>query len=184
MAPQFTESARDALEKAFQLAQENNHTEVNENHLALAFFEDSQGYFWTLSAALGLNPSLLVPQLEAALKKVPTFSGATQAPAISPQLQNRIAEAQAIAKKWNDAYISSDHFFYVFWQSAEGPFASWKKSANLILKEVEARIKQMRGSIKMDSPTAEASLQALDKYCKKPHSLGQSGQTRPRHRQR
>jgi ATP-dependent Clp protease ATP-binding subunit ClpB len=179
MAPQFTESVRDALEKAFNFAQERNQSEVNENHLLNAFFEDPQSYFWTLSAALNLNPKSLIPQLEAALNKVPTFSGESQAPAISPQLQNRIAEAQNLAKKWNDAYISSDHFFYLFWQSASEPFASWKKSSNLTLKEVEGRIKQMRGSVQMDSPTAEASLQALDKYCKNLTQFAKAGKLDP-----
>lgn len=179
MAPQFTESVRDALESALNLAQENNHTEVNENHLLHAFFEDSQGYFWTLASSLNLNPQSLVTELEEALKRVATFSGSTQAPSISPQLQNRIAEAQSLAKKWNDSYISSDHFFYVFWQSSGEPFSVWKKSANLTLKEVEAHIKQIRGQVKMDSPTAEASLQALDKYCKNLTHLAKAGKLDP-----
>lgn len=179
MAPQFTESVRDALEKAFSYAQGHQHTEVNENHLLYAFFEDPQGYFWTLSSSLNLNSQLLIPQLEAALKKVATFSGGAQAPSVSYQLQQRIGEAQTIAKKWNDTYISSDHFFYVFWQSAGDPFAIWKKSAHLTLKEVEARIKQMRGTAQMDSPTAEASLQALDKYCRNLTNLAKAGKLDP-----
>jgi ATP-dependent Clp protease ATP-binding subunit ClpB len=179
MAPQFTESVRDALERAFNFAQEHNQTEVSDNHLLHAFFEDAQGYFWTLSSSLNLNPQSLIPQLETALKQLPTFSGGVQAPSISSSLQNRIAEAQVIAKKWNDTYISSDHFFYVFWQSAGEPFATWKKSAHLTLKEVEARIKQIRGTTQMDSPTAEASLQALDKYCKNLTHLAKAGKLDP-----
>jgi ATP-dependent Clp protease ATP-binding subunit ClpB len=179
MAPQFTESARDVLERAFNSAQEQRHTEVNENHLLYAFFEDAQGYFWTVSSSLNLKPELLIPQLQETLKHVAIFSGGTQAPSISSQLQNRIAEAQNIAKKWNDSYISSDHFYYVFWQSAGEPFAAWKKSANLTLKEVEERIKQIRGTTHMDSPTAEASLQALDKYCRNLTNLAKAGKLDP-----
>ncbi len=179
MAPQFTESVREALEKAFSFAQENNHTEVTENHLLRAFFEDPQGYFSTHPRPLNLNPQTLIPQLDGALKQLPTFSGPPQAPSISTQLQNRIAEAQALSKKWNDAYISSDHLFYVFWQSASEPFASWKKSSKLTLKEVEARIKQVRGTTKMDSPTSEASLQTLEKYCKNLTALAKEGKLDP-----
>jgi ATP-dependent Clp protease ATP-binding subunit ClpB len=179
MAPQFTESVRDVFERAFNFAQEHNHTEVNENHLLDAFFEDPQGYFWTLSSSLNLKPELLIPRLEEVLKHVATFSGGAQVPSISSQLQNRIAEAQSIAKKWNDSYISSDHFYYVFWQSAGEPFATWKKSANLTLKEVEGRIRQIRGTTQMDSPTAEASLQALDKYCRNLTNLAKTGKLDP-----
>jgi ATP-dependent Clp protease ATP-binding subunit ClpB len=179
MAPQFTESVRDAIERAFNDAQKHHHTEVNENHLLYAFLKDSQGYFWTLSSSFNLKPELLIPQLEEALKRVATFSGDPQEPSISSQLQNRMADAQSIAKKWNDSYISSDHFYYVLWQSAGDPFATWKKSANLTLQEVEARIKQIRGTTHMDSPTAEASLQALDKYCRNLTNLAKAGKLDP-----
>jgi|GEM_PF-6920137 len=39
MHPQFTESVRDALERAFHTAQENQHAEVNENHLLFSFLQ-------------------------------------------------------------------------------------------------------------------------------------------------
>jgi ATP-dependent Clp protease ATP-binding subunit ClpB len=179
MVPQFTESARQALEKAFRFAQEHNHAEVTENHLIFAFFEDLQGYFFTLSTSLQLNPQILIPQLEEVLKSTPTFSGPPQQPCVSSALQSRIAEAQALAKKHNDTYISSDHFFYVFWQSALNPFATWKKSSKLTLKEVEAHIKKIRGTTHMDSPTSEASLQALGKYCKNLTALAKRGKLDP-----
>lgn len=127
MNPQFTESVREALERAFQTAQENRHTEVSENHLLLSFFHDSQGYFSTLASSLGLNPEELIPALESNVKRTPVFGGESQAPSISTLLQQKIAAAQEIAKKWKNAYLSSDHFFYAFWQSANEPFAAWKK---------------------------------------------------------
>ena len=179
MAPQFTEAVTEALEKGFAFAQEHHHTEVGENHLLFGFLQDPQGYFHTLSTSLNLNPATLLQQLEAALGKVPRFEAACQAPGISLQLQNRIAEAQAIANKWNDSYLSSDHFFYVFWQSAGEPFASWKKSSPLSLSELEKRIKHIRGTTHMDSPTAESSLQALDKYCRNLTSLAKGENSTP-----
>jgi ATP-dependent Clp protease ATP-binding subunit ClpB len=179
MAPQFTETVREALERAFSLAQEHQHTELNENHLLVAFFEDPQGYFSTLARSLQLNPEQLIPQLKLALSKLATFSGTAQQPSISSQLQNRIAEAQTVAKKWGDSYLSSDHFFYVFWQSAGEPFASWKKGSRLSSKEIEAHIKKIRGTTQMDSPTAEASLQALEKYCKNLTALAKEGKLDP-----
>lgn len=179
MAPQFTEAVQEALERAFKFAQEHHHTEITENHLLLAFFEDPQGYFSTVCHSLNLNPQTLIFQLKDTLKKVAAYSGTPQPPSLSLQLQSQIAEAQNLAKKWNDTYLSSDHFFYVFWQSALEPMASWKKSSKLSLKEIEAHIKQIRGSARMDSPTAEASLQALEKYCKNLTELAKKGKLDP-----
>lgn len=177
MSPQFTESVQQALEAALAYAQENNHTEVGENHLLLSLLDDPKGYFFTLASSLNLKPESLISLLQAGMKKVPKFSGAAQVPSISAQLQQRVVEAQALAKKWGDDYISSDHLFYVFCQSAGEPFAGWK--GNIQLKDVEARIKEIRGSKRMDSPTSEANLQALEKYCKNLTALAKEGKLDP-----
>jgi len=179
MAPQFTEAVAEALQHAFNYAQEQNQTEVTENHLLRALFSDPQGYFTTFATAINLNPQDLLPLLEAAIKRTATFSEGAQPPVINPQLQQRIAEAQALAKKWNDSYISCDHLFYVFWQSKSEPFSAWKKNSPLSSKEIEQRIKQIRGGSHMDSPTSEASLQALDKYCKNLTALAKEGKLDP-----
>src|SRR5579862_3443444 len=179
MHPQFTESVRNALERAFHTAQENQHAEVNENHLLLSFFQDPQGYFSTLASSLGLDPQELIPVLESTMKRSPAFGTEPQTPSISSLLQKKITAAQDIANKWKDTYLSSDHFFYAFWQSASEPFASWKKKNPLSLSELEARLKKIRGNTMMDSPTAEAGLQALEKYCKNLTALAKEGKLDP-----
>jgi ATP-dependent Clp protease ATP-binding subunit ClpB len=179
MAPQFTEAVANVFEQAYQNALEHKHTEVTENHLILSFFSDPQGYFSTFAQANKLSLQSLIDALQIHLKKLPVFSSTPQSPTLSPQLQNRIAEAQAIAKKWKDTYLSSDHFLLAFWQSAAEPFASWKKTTGLSSKEVEEQIKHVRGDTHMDSPTAEGSLQALEKFCKNLTALAKGGKLDP-----
>ncbi|HEY2811526.1 MAG TPA: AAA family ATPase [Rhabdochlamydiaceae bacterium] len=177
--PQFTDSVREAFERAFTHAQEKRHTEVSEKHLLLAFFQDPQGYFSTLTASLGLNTQELIAALEAHLKRAAVFSATPQAPSLSSQLQQKISQAQEIAKKWQDTYLGSDHFFYAFWQAATEPFAAWKKKHPLSLADLEAHLKKIRGNTSMDSPTAEATLHTLEKYCKNLTSLAKEGKLDP-----
>ena len=96
--PQFTEPVGAALESAFLKAQGKKHTEINENHLLLCFFEDPQGYFSTIANSLGLNPSDLISALKSQLEQTPVYSGAAQAPLVSASLQQKISQAQEIAK--------------------------------------------------------------------------------------
>ncbi len=179
MTPQFTEPVQSALEKAFTFAQEHRHTEVSDNHFILALFDDPQGYCTLLSTSLNLDPKQLIAKLEKALKQAPTFSGTPQPPQVSNALQQTILNAGRIAKQWGDAYVSSDHVFYTYWQATHEPFSSWKKSSPLSLKELHARIQQIRGTTKMDTPTAESTLNALDKYCKNLTSLAKEGKLDP-----
>lgn len=179
MAPQFTEAVTQAIEEAFQYAQGSRHVEVTENHLLRALLLDSEGYFASIISAVGLDPSLLLNQVETAIKSLPVYSGEPNPPQVNMGLQHKIQEAEKFAKAFHDTYISSDHLFLAYWDKPIEPFASWKKISKKSLKEVEAEIKKIRGSKHMDSPGAEGNLKALEKYCKNLTDLARKGKLDP-----
>lgn len=179
MAQNFTDAVTTALEEAFSQAQSKKNTEVTENHLLLAFLEDPEGYFYTTLNSLNVTPQTLIQETEQSINKLPTYTEAIQPPSTSRSLQSRITDAQSIAKSWNDTYVSSDHFLVSYWKNAGDPFSDWKKKTGISIKEVENLIKKIRGDRHMDSPGAEASLQALDKYCKNLTNLAKSGKLDP-----
>src|SRR5690349_12195612 len=105
MAQNFTEAVQTALEDAFRIAQERNNTEVTENHLLLSFLEDPSGYFTSILQNLGTDPTKLGEEDLRNLEKLATFSGGQQQPpSAGRSLQSRIADAQSIAKSWNDTF--------------------------------------------------------------------------------
>lgn len=179
MAPNFTENVANVLQQAFTNAGQKNNTEVTENHLLLAFLEEENGYFQTFFQGINVPIDSLKASLKQHLERSPVFTSTGQHPNPSQGLQALIAEAQSIAKKWNDTYISSDHFLLAFWQRAGEPFSSWKKSLGWDVKKIEQQIKQIRGDRHMDSASAESSLQTLDKYCKNLTSLAKEGKLDP-----
>lgn len=179
MNQNFTDSVTDALQTAFADAQQRQNTEITENHLLAAFLKDPEGYFFSLLNNLGTSPASLVQKVNYDLERLPTFSGNPQPPTPSRSLQSRIADAQSIAKKWNDTYTSSDHFLVSYWKNGGEPFAAWKNNTGISLKQLEDMIKQIRGDRHMDSPGAEASLQTLEKFCKNLTAIAREGKLDP-----
>lgn len=179
MAQNFTDSVTTALQQAFAEAQEQQQTEVTENHLLKAFLEDPQGYFSTTLAHFHDGTASLMDALDQNLRHLPTYSGSSEPPQAARSLQSRIADAQSIAQKWNDTYTSSDHFLLSFWKNGGEPISSWKRSSGISLKDLEEYIKKIRGDRHMDSPSAEASLQTLDKYTKNLTKLASEGKLDP-----
>ncbi|MDJ0652488.1 MAG: AAA family ATPase [Simkaniaceae bacterium] len=179
MNPQFTESTAKVLSQAVQTATERHHTEVTEHHVLFAFFRDETGYFRTLCHALKLDPAPLVSDLQKKFDSLPTFSGKSVEPNLSVSLNKQINSAHTLMQKWGDTYMSSDHFFYIFWETSEDPFTSWKKKSGLTLKQVKDKIKEVRGEQKMDSPSSEENLQSLEKYCKNLTTLAKEGKLDP-----
>ena len=179
MNPQLTETVATALQNALQEAAALRQTEVSDLHLLAALCADSQGYFSTFFAGIGLDPAALLKELQNAVKKLPTFAGEPQQPALSSALQALIQDAQGIAKSWNDTYIATDHLLMAYWKQSKEPLASWKNKSRLSVKDLEKKIKESRGDMQMDSPTADQSLQTLDKYCKNLTTLAREGKLDP-----
>lgn len=179
MQPQVTEAVALAIQQALDQAKEHHHVEVTPLHLLLALCEEKEGYFATFFSKANLNLASLIESLKTHLKQLPTYETEAQEPQISRSLQRVIQEAQSLAKKWGDEYISSDHLLYIFWQEGPEPFVGWKQASRLTLNDIEKLIHQIRGGTKMDSPTAESSLQALEKFCKNLTELAKEGKLDP-----
>ncbi|MBA3814950.1 MAG: AAA family ATPase [Parachlamydiaceae bacterium] len=180
MNPNFTDAVTTVIQEAFSKAEARKNTEVTENDLLLAFLKDPQGYFLSVLTNLNTKPEILIQKVQQEVNRQPTFSGTTsQPPGTARSLQSRIADAQSIAKQWNDSHISSDHFLVSYWKNGGEPFAQWKQTSGISLKELEETIKKIRGDRHMDTPSAEASLQTLDKYCKNLTSRAREGKLDP-----
>ncbi len=179
MSYNFTDAVTSALQEALDQAEHNNQTEVTEANLLLSFLQQEDGYFSMLLKTLKLSPESLTKETENFVKTLPTFSGSSQKPGHGRSFQNRIQEAAQLAKEWNDSYISSDHFFSVYWKNGGEPLSSWKKRFNISQQTVDNEIKKIRGERHMDSPSAESSLQALEKFCRNLTKQAQDGKLDP-----
>jgi ATP-dependent Clp protease ATP-binding subunit ClpB len=179
MNPQFSDAVTKAFQEALEFSQEQQQVEISENHLLWALLRDQEGYFSSICKSIGFDSVKLYSQTENALKSAPRYSGSPQEPRISTILHSIVQEAEKIAKKWNDTYLSSDHLFLSYWEKAGEPFATWKKQSKKTTKEVEAEIQKIKGSKKMDSPSAENQIKALEKYCKNLTELARKGKLDP-----
>ena len=179
MGQNFTDAVTESIEKAILLATQNKSTEVTENHLLDAFLSNSSDYFSSILTALKTNPTKLLASVKETLSHVSVFTGEPKPHVPSRDLSARIREAELIATEWKDSYISSDHFLIAYWKNGGEPFLSWKKETGLTLKNVEDQIKTIRGTRHMDSPSAESSLQTLEKYCKNLTDLAKAGKLDP-----
>jgi ATP-dependent Clp protease ATP-binding subunit ClpB len=180
MPQQFTEAVTEAIQEAFRLAEERHHADVYDTHLLYALLQDKNGYFRAIINELGASADTLLAAVKRQLNELPTLEGSTRArPNVNRSLEQRLREAEEIAKSWKDTHISSDHLFLAFFKYAQEPFSSWKKQSNLQESTVETCIKKLRAGRSMDSETAESGLQALEKYCKNLTQLARNGKLDP-----
>ncbi len=174
----FSDAAQSAIQEAFQKAQTKHNTEVTEYHLLLSFLEDKQGYFKTILDELKIDSDSLMREVGLKIDHLPTFSENGE-PQPSRNFQSRVMDAQAFAKELNDTYVSSDHFLLSFWKGGGEPLSQWRERSGIDLKKLKEMIQQIRGDRHMDSPTAEASMKSLEKFCKNLTALAKEGKLDP-----
>ncbi|NCF70445.1 MAG: AAA domain-containing protein [Chlamydiales bacterium] len=181
MTQNFTDQAQQAVEQALVIAQSNKHTELTEHHLLKAFLENKEGYFFELLShfASKLEVQKLEEELEQKLESLASFSSGIEAPKSSQNLQTLLVQANVLSQKWQDSYVGVDHLFLSYSHCGFEPIKSWFKKLGIKESEVESHIQSLRGKQKLNSPSQEASFDALGKFCKNLTQLAAQGKLEP-----
>ncbi|HMZ22674.1 MAG TPA: Clp protease N-terminal domain-containing protein, partial [Blastocatellia bacterium] len=102
----FTLKAHEAVQSGVALAENQNHQQVEPEHLLAALIEQPEGVTRPMLGKVGANVQVMLPEVEAAIKKFPGVSGFGQ-----KYYGNRTTEAfnkaQKEADKLKDEYIST-----------------------------------------------------------------------------
>jgi ATP-dependent Clp protease ATP-binding subunit ClpB len=104
----FTDRARGFLQAAQTVAARMNHQRIAPSHLLKALLEDEQGMASGLIARAGGSAEAARRECDEALAKVPVVSGAgaTQAPSLDGETIRVLDQAEQVAQKAGDSYVT------------------------------------------------------------------------------
>ena len=164
----FTEKSREALTTAQGLAAQYGHQEVDAEHLALALVNQEDGFVPRVLERVGVAPKALVTALEAVLKKRPSVRGPGAEMGtitISQRVAKAIANAEALAKRLRDEYVSVEHMFAeLLREPASTGLGQVAADAGLSADKFTETMMAVRGPHRVTSANPEESYEALSKY--------------------
>ena len=164
----FTEKSREALTTAQGLAAQYGHQEVDAEHLALALVNQEDGFVPRVLELVGVAPKALVTALEAVLKKRPSVRGPGAEMGtitISQRVAKAIANAEALAKRLRDEYVSVEHIFAeLLREPASTGLGQVAADAGLSADKFTETMMAVRGPHRVTSANPEESYEALSKY--------------------
>ncbi|HWN82533.1 MAG TPA: Clp protease N-terminal domain-containing protein, partial [Candidatus Udaeobacter sp.] len=179
-ADRFTVKAQEALAAAERAARQFNHQEVAPEHLLYALVEAADGPVPAILGRVGADPAAIRRELGTLLATRPRVSGPGAADrTLSRQLVEVLNAAEAEADRLKDDYISTEHLLLAL----AGPEAG--ESAALLARsgatpEILLRVlKELRGSARATSPTAEDQYQALERFGRDLTRLARQGKLDP-----
>jgi ATP-dependent Clp protease ATP-binding subunit ClpB len=180
----LTTKSSEALSTAVRRAASGGHPEVAPVHLLLALLDQPEGIAGSLLQAVGADPAQVRAAAERQLAQLPAAQGSTvSAPGFSRALLASINEAEAVAAKGQDDYVSTEHLL-VGLASKGGDVADLLRgvapAGPQLPKALTDAFEKVRGGVRrITNQDPEASYQALEKYGNDLTEAARSGKLDP-----
>src|ERR1043166_6999765 len=160
----FTLRGQDAMQSAIELAERNQHQQVEPEHLLVAMLEQPEGIVRPILGKLGANVAVVLNDTQAAVARFPRVQGVQQY--FSPRITNVFTAAQQQADKMQDEFISTEHLLLAIVDEKEGDAGKILRQHGVVREDLFKVIEQMRGGTRITDQNAEQNYQALSKYAR------------------
>ena len=160
----MTVKVQDALQSASALAQQKDHSEIGTEHVLYALLTQEGGIVAPIVERIGADPAQLAGQVQALLDRYPVVHGNVQM-GLSAEFSKILAKAEREASALKDEYLSAEHILLAI-VSSDGECASLLKQNGITRSSVLEALKAVRGNQRVTNQDPEATMQALDKYCR------------------
>ncbi|NPA90739.1 MAG: ATP-dependent chaperone ClpB [Chloroflexi bacterium] len=175
----FTQKAQEALLEAQHLAQEYNHPQIDPEHLLKALITQEGGVVPSILRRIGVDPQLVLQDVENELARKPRAYGATAQVGMSQALVKILQEAENIASSMKDEYVSTEHLLLAMAQPQAGPIQQLLARHGIDYNAIIQALASIRGSQRVTSPNPEAQYEALAKYGRDLTELARQGKLDP-----
>lgn len=172
----YTIKSQEAIQQAQQLAQSFGHQQIENEHIFKAIFEVDENVLPFLLKKLNVNMNLLQQTLEKQLESYPKVSGGDIM--FSREANKTLNEAEIIAKKMKDDYVSIEHLIMAIFKS-NSKIAQMLKDQGVTEKGLQAGIDELRQGENVTSQSQEETYNALNKYAKNLNQLAKDGKLDP-----
>jgi ATP-dependent Clp protease ATP-binding subunit ClpB len=174
----FTVKAQEALQGTQEIASRFGNQQLEPLHLLLALVEQAEGIVPALLERLGVAPTAVAKETEAALEALPKVGG-TGEHFLSPALKEALDQAFKETAPFKDEFVSTEHLLLAL--AGKPRDAAGRILAKLgithdgILKALVA----VRGAHRVTDPNPEDKYQALERYARDLTELARRGKLDP-----
>jgi len=172
----LTIKSQEALQQAQQIAQSFGQQQLENEHIFKGILEVDENVAPFILKKMNVNVDLFKRILDSTIQSFPKVSGGDIM--LSREANTALTEANIIAKKMNDEYVSIEHLILAIFKS-KSKVAQILKDQGVTEKGLEAAIAEMRKGERVTSASAEETYNALNKYAKNLNELARTGKLDP-----
>lgn len=165
----FTTKSQEAIQRAFTIAAEDGHHQIELPHLLYSLLDQEGGVVVSVIKKLTIALAELKGMVAKKMEQFPPAPGVPQGPLgqiyMSQEVAQVLQQSMEEARRLKDEYVSTEHILLAF-LSAKNSMSNDLKSVEITYDAVLRVLVEIRGSQHVDSPEPEATYQALEKYGK------------------
>ena len=172
----YTIKSQEAVQKAQQIAQGNQNPQINNAHILQGVIEVDENVIPFILNKLGVNVELFKKTLATIIQSFSEVEGGDLA--LSRDTSKMLIDAENIAKKMKDEYVSIEHLLLAILKS-KGDATQLMKDNGINEKDLKAAIEELRKGDNVTSQSAEETYNSLNKYAKNLNQLAKDGKLDP-----
>ncbi len=177
----LTDRARGFLQAAQTIAVREHHQRIAPAHLLKALLDDEQGMAAGLIQAAGGDAQAARREVDALVAKIPavTGSGATSAPALDGDTIRILDQAEQVAKKAGDQYVTVERILLAMALAKGTEAGDALDRAGVKPQNLNAAIEKLRGGRTADTQASEDRYDALKRYTRDLTEAAREGKLDP-----
>jgi ATP-dependent Clp protease ATP-binding subunit ClpB len=177
----FTQRSQDALQYAHELAESNNNSQIEVEHLLLALLVQEESLCEIILSQMGVDVSSLKEKLKDEISLLPKMYAGGQAPQIyiSPTLNKVLDSAWKEAQALKDEYVSVEHLLIAIALSKESKAGKMLQGLGVSKDKIYQVLTKIRGSQRVTDQDPESKYQVLEKYSRDLTELAKKGKLDP-----
>ncbi|TRX38357.1 ATP-dependent chaperone ClpB [Flavobacterium restrictum] len=172
----FTIKSQEAIQLSQQLVQRLGQQQIENEHIFKAIFEVDENVAPFILKKLNVNVPLFLQILDSTIQNFPKVSGGEIQ--LSRTANTTLNEAEIIAEKINDEFVSIEHLLLAIFGS-KSKVAQILKDQGVTQKGLKAAIEELRKGERVTSASAEENYNSLNKYAKNLNELARNGKLDP-----
>ncbi len=172
----FTIKSQEAVQRAHQIAIENQNQVIEPGHILKGILETDENVSPFIFKKLGVNFNAIQAALDAIIKSYPKNSSGDQY--LSRAAAEVFQKTNGLLKEFGDEYVALEHLLLAILKTDDS-VSQMLKDSGVSEKEMKAAIRDLRKGTSVTSASAEGVYNALNKYATNLNERAQTGKLDP-----
>ena len=164
----FTEQAQTVLQSSQQMVREQRNAQWDVEHVFLALVRLKDGLARDLLQRMGVDVDAMERRIAAHLEQSPKLTHDVVQIYTTPRIVRMLEAANTEADRMQDEYVGVEHLLIAIADERDGESTKILGEFEVTKERIYTALREVRGSARVDSPTAESRYQALERYSRDP----------------